>query len=134
MELAGRTLYRSMKESFDGLPELGASSRLLGARPEFDSPVDANGYVEPTTGGMSVSPDGPLNLPPHRRPREFGGYGRDSVFKVDESTLGGELRFRPDPDNPDTHGFVEPARRMTFEDYQMALGSSRMLWSKVEPW
>lgn len=129
--MAGRLVYRAMKSASDGLPELDASSRTLGARPGVDIPVEADGYVRPGAGGMSVSPGSPLNLPRSRRPPEFDGYGRDAVYGLDRSALGRQLRYRPDPDDPDKHGFVEPSRRMTFEYYQRAIWSTRDGWIKV---
>ena len=38
------------------------------------------------------------------------------------------LTFRPDPGRPEKHGFVEPARRTTAEDYQASLAATRDQW------
>lgn len=129
--MASSMLYRAMRSADDGLPELDASSRTLGARARIDIPLDRGGHAGPGTGGMSVSPDSPANLPRPRRPPEFGGFGRDQIYELHTSSLRPALLFRPDPDQPDEHGFVEPARRMTFEDYQRALWSTRRRWRKV---
>ncbi|HEX9679788.1 MAG TPA: RHS repeat-associated core domain-containing protein, partial [Candidatus Saccharimonadales bacterium] len=120
-------LYRSMKKANDGLPEVGSSGRTLGVRPQ-DIPVE-NGMVRPNTGGMSVSPNSPHNLPPHRRPPEFGGTGKDPVFCIESSCLSDGLQYRPDPNNPTGHGFIEPSREMSSEEYQKLLGETRPLWS-----
>jgi hypothetical protein len=38
------------------------------------------------------------------------------------------LQLRLDPKN-DRHGFVEPAARMSLDDYQDALGATQAQWS-----
>lgn len=117
----------------DGLPEVGASARALGARPgdaTGDIGIGPGGVVQPETGGMSVSPP-PENLPGIRRPPEFGGTGKDPLFELETDDLPQELRYRPDPTKPDAHGFVEPSRAMGFEEYQQAPRSTRSLWRLV---
>jgi hypothetical protein len=122
-------VLRGMKVREDGLPKAGESPRTLGVRPNIDIPVDEDGYVRPVTGGMSVSPPPPGNLPHYRRPPNFGGTGKDPVWWLDTDQLPEELRYRPDPDNPNGHGFIEPSRRMTFEEYQRAIHRTRRgLW------
>src|SRR5688572_7304120 len=102
-----------MKESDQGWPEVGASARTLGVRPGIDVPaVAGDELVHPGTGGLSVSPDTPYNLPRHRRLPEFGGTGIDPVWVISDAELGPRLRYRPDPDDP-RHGFVEPPGTMT---------------------
>jgi hypothetical protein len=124
---ADELLYRSMKQANDGLPEVGPSGRTLGVRPD-DIPIE-NGLVRPNTGGMSVSPNSPYNLPPHRRPPEFGGTGKDPVFCMGSSCLPDGLQYRPDPANPTGHGFIEPSREMNFEEYQKLIEQTRPFWS-----
>lgn len=59
-----------MRPTDAGLPMVGSSKRMLGVLPsETDS---ADGTFGPGTGGMSVSPDSPWNVPDHRRPRAMG--------------------------------------------------------------
>jgi hypothetical protein len=123
-------LFRGMKGS-GGSPELGPSGRTLGARPGTDVPVNASGMVQPGTGGMSVAPDSPMNLPLHRRPAECDGSGADPVWKIGKNSLGSDLRYRPDPSNPSGHGFVEPARPMTIQQYQQALHSTASFWVRM---
>jgi hypothetical protein len=53
------------------------------------------------------------------------------VWEVDTDELPDLLAYRPDPDSPETHGFIEPARRMAFEEYQRALHATRTLWRPV---
>ncbi|MCM1236256.1 MAG: hypothetical protein NC489_39755 [Ruminococcus flavefaciens] len=50
--------------------------------------------VHPKTGGMSVS-SSPKDLPPHRKPPEFGGTGKDPVWKMNTSDLGPDLDYVP---------------------------------------
>jgi RHS repeat-associated protein len=123
-------LYRGMKSDGKGVPELGASKRTLGAMPDVDIPV-VSGYVSPGTGGLSVSPGSPYNLPSHRRPPEFGGTGKDPVWGIRPCDLGLDLSYRPDPFNPSKHGFIEPSRPMKFNEYQDALGATRWLWGRM---
>lgn len=124
-------ILRRIRAAEDGLPEVGATGRYLGVRPDIDIPVDKDGEVEPGVGGMSVIPPPVINLAPHRLPREFGGQSRDSVFGFETDELPEELAYRPDPDNPEGHGFVEPARRMSFEEYERSIHDTRGLWRPV---
>lgn len=79
---------------------------------------------------MSISPDDPQNLPEHRRPPEFGGTGKDPVWGIGELDLGDLLAYRPDPRHT-SHGFIEPASTMTFEDYLQALHGTRGRWRRI---
>lgn len=80
---------------------------------------------------MSVSPDDPLRLPAHRLPPSFGGTGKDPVWGIGEFALGEDLAYRPDPADA-THGFVEPARIMSFDEYQQALHATRESWRRLD--
>lgn len=124
-------VFRGIHAAEDGLPEVGPTGRYPGVRPDIDIPVDGNGVVEPGAGGMSVVPPPVTNLAPHRLPREFGGRSRDPVFELDTDELPEKLTYRPDPDNPEEHGFVEPAHRMSFEEYERAIHETRGLWRPV---
>jgi hypothetical protein len=128
--VATTVLFRSMNTAPDGKPELGESARTLGARREIDIPVDDHDNVVPGVGGMSVSPDEPENLPRHRRPPEYGGTGSDPVWAIDSERLGRTLVFRPDPDDPARHGFVEPEAEMGFDEYLRALAGTRDDWEE----
>jgi hypothetical protein len=119
-----------MTAESDGFPAIGDSARVLGARSGTDIPVDEDGLVRPGEGGISVSADDPMYLPRFRRPLQLDGTGKDPVWSVNQQELGEDLSFRPDPRNP-THGFIEPARVMTFERYQEALHKSRRRWRLV---
>lgn len=126
-----RMIYRAMKEADDGSPETGRSARTLGVRVEgrhADLPLDPQGFVEPNTGGMSVVPDDPLNLPKHRRPRSLGGEGRDPVFAIDVVILPNALSVRMDTS---THALVEPRIRCHYSKYEKALYSTRKAWRKA---
>lgn len=124
-------LFRAMKEANDGLPVVGATARTLGARPVIDIPIDQNGMVWPRTGGISVTPNDPKKLPRHRRPRSLGGRGKDPVWCIPSSYLGPKLVYKADPNNPTSHGFIEPAFPITFDDYQRALTGTRGSWQLV---
>jgi hypothetical protein len=119
-----------MKKAADGLPETGRSARTLGARLDTDIEIDNAGQVHPDIGGMSVSPDDPEKLPKHRRPLEYGGSGRDPVWVIDSDNLGPRLRYRPDPYDPEGHGFLEPRTEMSFEEYERLLEQTRDRWEE----
>ena len=122
-----------MKAAEKGVPQPPRTgSRTIGARPNIDIPVNEIGLVEPEMGGISVSPNSEENLPPYRRPPAFGGTGKDPLWELETENLPDELAYRPDPDDPDRHGFIEPSRVMTFNRYQGALRLSRNLWRPVE--
>ncbi len=126
------TVYRSMKEGTTGTPAVGDNSRSLGVRPGIDIPAsNPSDTVEPAQGGMSVSPDTPLNLPPFRRPPEWQGTGRDPVWAIDTDDRGPDLSYRPDPDN-EGHAFVEPSRPMTQQEFADALAKTRERWQKTD--
>jgi len=126
-------LYRSMQNDREGKPRTGQSARRLGARPRIDIPLEADGKVLPETGGMSVSPGSPRNLPSHRRPPEWGGTGKDPVWEIGSEELPSELTYRADPDDPDRHGFVEPTMRMHFDAYEQSLEGTQILWEVASP-
>ena len=125
------TLYRGMKDDGHGQPLCGTSARTLGVRIEGDILIQEDGTVEPSTGGMSVAIDDPRHLPPHRRPPAHGGWGPDRVWRIEVDDLPSSLVFRPDPEDPLRHGFVEPMETMMLADYQDALAASRAMWSRT---
>jgi hypothetical protein len=126
------SLFRSMKADNDGLPSVGPTARELGVRPGDDILVDTAGYVEPLSGGISVSPGAADRLPEHRRPPEIGGTGKDPVWTLTSDVLPADLRYRPDDEDPDGHGTIEPVSRMTLDAYQQALRATRSAWTLVE--
>lgn len=118
-----------MRADVDGLPELGATARSLGARPGRDIKVDANGLVQPGPGGMSVTMADPARMPRPRRPRSLGGEGRDPLFRMRSDALPTELVLRPDEVRPQTkHACVTPAEECLFENYQDSLHETRPRW------
>jgi hypothetical protein len=120
-----------MRKGRDEKPEVGRSARTLGVRPGVDILVEPDGTVTGGTGGMSVAPDAPANLPSHRRPPEHGGTGKDPVWEIDTAELEEALDYRADPLQPGAHGFIEPSRRMTLEDHEHALAATREMWRLV---
>lgn len=117
-----------MKKSDDGSPECGSTGRTLGVRVPEDVAPDGDGCVHPGGGGMSVAPDDPMWLRPHRRPRTLGGTGPDPVFRADIAGLPGSLTARQDAAS---HALVEPAARVQLPFYIIALHGTRLLWSEV---
>jgi len=116
----------------------GAGKRLLGCVPignsisldpsqRPDIPV-LGGNVRPGTGGMSVAPDSPYNLPRHRKPSQFGGIAKDPVWVIDESELGSDLKFVADTPQ---HGTIQPAREMTIDEFQAALANTAPKWRRI---
>lgn len=124
--VGGRKVYRAMREDPAGGPLVGPTARMLGVRPDDDIPV-VNGRVSPGTGGMSVAPDSPMNLPSHRRPPQIRGTGKDPVWGIDLDSLGGDIVFRQDSSK---HGLLEPAREMSIEEFQSALADLASKWFK----
>lgn len=123
-----------MRADTDGLPRTGDSARTLGARPRTetgDINIRRGGIVFTRTGGLSVSPPPPENLPSFRRPPEFRGTGKDPLWELETDELPEDLRYCPDPEQPGRHGFIEPSRAMPFTEYQRALHDTRGLWSQV---
>lgn len=119
-----------MKPSEDGSPKLGSSASTLGAR-AIDILADADGMVWPETGGMSVTPDDIRKMPYRMKPEAFGGGSRLTAYEIDSEDLGPLLRFRRDPKSPITHGFVEPARPTTYDEYHEAIQETAASWRKV---
>ncbi|HEV3385203.1 MAG TPA: hypothetical protein VG097_10315 [Gemmata sp.] len=128
-------LYRAMTPASDGLPQVGRSARLLGIRTPNETTVNPdvtastpNEIIQPGTGGMSEAPNDPTNLPPFRKPPEFGGTGKDPVWEIDTSVLGPDLQFRQDSAN---HGLIEPARAMMLSEFEKAIEATRSKWVRV---
>lgn len=129
-------VYRAMIEDQDSLPKLERSARALGLRIEpipgvpADIDVDASGFVKRGHGGMSLTIGSPRNLPPHRRPRAFGGTGRDPVFML-MTPLWAAVRIHVD--NPEEHhACMEPLMRCSLEAFERELAATRPYWRKVE--
>jgi hypothetical protein len=124
-----RSLYRAMKPHGDR-PLVEQSARGLGVRTEGlvrDVNPDAEGRVHPGE-GMSVAPDDPLFLDPHRRPAEFGGTGKDPVWEISDEALPGSLVVRLDA--PD-HGLIEPRAPIELAAYREALAETSPEWRLV---
>ena len=126
-----QTVWRSMKED-NGSQETGNTARSLGARPGYgtelnsgeDIIVDTDGMVHPGQGGMSVAPD-PKDLVRIRKPPFLGGTSKDPVWGIKTNNLGPQLKYVPD--SP-THGTIQPAYDMPFDEYQKALANTKPFW------
>lgn len=129
------TLYRTMRRDADGHPMVIPSTsvlspaRGLGVRPVLDISMDDAGHVEPDTNGMSVAQDAPEFLPEHRRPVSLGGESDDPQWRIEEEELGAALVYRLD-EPPPRHGVIEPAWRMTLEEYELAIAETREAWTE----
>jgi hypothetical protein len=53
------------------------------------------------------------------------------VFSIEPQQLGERLTYRPDPKKPKEHGFLEPARVMTIDEYQDVLAGTVNEWQEV---
>jgi hypothetical protein len=124
---SGRILYRAMREDPAGGPMIGPTARMLGVRPQVDIPV-TGGQVRPNTGGLSVALDRPENLHPLRRPRRFGGSGKDPAWSLALDLLGPDLQFRHDTP---THGLIEPSHSMSLDEFQQSLADTRPFWRRL---
>jgi hypothetical protein len=143
--------YRGMAGQ-DGKPKIGRSARLLGVRPAIDinieqmpiGSLDGQGYLLPEsqrkldgdlvtvalrdTKGMSVSLS-IEGLPAFRKPTEFGGNGKDPLWKIDDSIITGDLQAVQD--SP-THVSIMPRVTMSLEKYEAALASTQKYWERVD--
>ena len=129
----GHILFRPMRGTPEGKPELGASSNSLGIRPGVDITPDEHGNVGPGQHGLSVTPDDISKLPEARLPREFGGKGKFPVWALKEGDLAPDLKYTPDEGKPDEHGFITPSYNMAMEDYLRAIDKTQDDWTKVSP-
>jgi len=143
-ELVVRKLFRTMKADASGRPLPENSKRGLGVVAlediapgerdwkEADVEPDAAGLVQPRTGGMSVTPDDPMKMPLSRRPVRLKGRSKDPLFAVRSDGLLPHLAFRPDPRNPDSHGFVEPVEAVALPEYRADLAATAPKWWEVK--
>jgi RHS repeat-associated protein len=118
-------LLRTMKVGEDGLPVTGQSATTLGARVPKDIVPGEGGIVQPGTGGMSVTPKGG-QLP------SMGGKNLET-FCIKCRDLGPNLSYRPDPARLFDHGFIEPGKAMTVEQYQQYLMETQPFWQIYIP-
>ena len=133
-------IFRAMRAEGD-VPALGDND--LGVRLPTDIEPDAQGNVSPGTGGMSVAPSLRL-LPLHRVPKRLAGLVRKArgpntfcVWSMGDGAFGAgkvtdDLALRLDPVHPKRHGFVEPAREMSFDAYEAELQATRLRWQLDE--
>jgi hypothetical protein len=130
----------------DGEPELGRGKNQLGVlvgSDEHDDLVEEGGQVRPHTGGMSVSPS-LETLPLFRIPRRLRdkyperfpdatGSNNLHCWRLGEGeflagAIAADLVLRPDPEQPEKHGFIEPERKMTVKEYEDAIAATRPSW------
>ncbi len=135
----------------NGKPKVGRSVRLLGVRLGIDIDVvempkdwlNDQGYFRPeaerkstgalvvvairSTKGMSTSLS-IESLPAFRRPAAFGGMGRDLLWQLEDSKIGGDLEAVQDSA---THVSIMPKATMLLEKYEAALANTQNDWQKV---
>ena len=103
----------------------------LGVRttgPRIDINTDAHGVVRPNTGGMSVTPDDPIYLPRHFRPRDLGGRGKRPVWLISSARIADPLATRQDEPK---HWLIEPSTTMALAVYESALAETAPHWSRT---
>lgn len=125
-------LFRVMRPAADGLPRLGHSASTLGVRVEgresrCDIPVK-NGLVEPSQGGMSVTPDDWRNVYFVFLENAVDDNEPDQMWLLHGSDLGPDLQYRADDRYPGSHGFIEPSRSMAVSVYEAAIIETRPRW------
>lgn len=101
----------------------------LGVRIKIDIRPDSEGQVHPSTGGMSLGPDDPLNIHRIHRPLSLGGSGTKPVWAINRSALPTTLTIRHDPRKPHVHALLEPAAVMTVVDYVDKLEATAENWA-----
>jgi hypothetical protein len=122
-------LFRCMRAADDGHPVTGASLSTLGIR-ERDVRPQADGLVQPQTGGMSVTPDRWEDMPKPLLPEPLGGEGRHPLFRMLTSALPSSLAARRDRPG---HALVENTVACTFQVLQDDIRGTRLSWEPHEP-
>ena len=112
----------------DGRPKPGTGWCMLGAREGTDIRV-RNGFVDPGHEGISVAPGDPAPLSSRHIPKRLGGRGPYELWSIGVEDLGAKLMCASY--GKSTHGFIEPAYRMTLSDYQDALAETGARWRLV---
>jgi hypothetical protein len=123
-------IYRTMAQARDGLPRVADTAVGLGVR-DGDLDFNERRIAQPGTGGMSCAPSIEA-LPDPFRPPNHGGTGKYPVWALEEKALGERLTWRPDPDRPKKHLFVEPSRPMHMDEYREALWETRDEWQMCD--
>lgn len=142
--------YRGMAAD-DGRPKLGRSARLLGIKPSVDIDVshmlrgclNDQGYLRldaeqdnvgsavevaiRNTKGLSVSLS-VEGLPPFRRPKAFGGTGKDVLWQIDDDYIKGDLDAVQDSA---THVSILPSATMLLSRYEAAIAATQPYWKRV---
>lgn len=142
-------VWREMR-MVDGQPEVGRAKNMLGVLvgPGAEDDIrEHGGQVSPGTGGMSVSPTQDT-LPLFRIPKrlrekypdrfpEATGKNSHHCWSMGEGEFHAgpfapDLVFRPDPDDAEKHGFVEPERETSVQEYEEAITATRPQWTRWE--
>lgn len=124
-----RDLYRAMADD-RGAPQVHPNH--LGVRTtgrHIDIAADAHGDVYPNAGGMSVTPDDPINLPTHRKPPSLGGNSTRPVWLISSALIADRLATRQDRPK---HCLVEPSFPMALAAYESALAATAPQWVRAD--
>ena len=138
----------------DDLPLVGTGPHMLGVRVPVkdhadrvvDVSPDALGMVHPYGGGLSIARSID-DLLPHLVPKRLknfvegaSGSNNRHVWSMGKGSFsdGGIahrliLRRKPERADGKVLGLVEPAAKMSLEEYQSALASTQLQWSLDEP-
>ncbi|ALF56523.1 hypothetical protein ACX27_23400 [Nostoc piscinale CENA21] len=68
-------------------------------------------------------------LPAFRKPPQFGGTGKDSLWQIDDSNITGDLQAIQD--SP-THVSIVPRVTMSLERYELSLANTKNYWQRVD--
>jgi hypothetical protein len=128
--IQAKKIYRGMTDA-GGVPATGETKRKLGVTMPDDLDVDEKGVAKHNEKGMSTSPDSPMNLPEHRRDKEWEGTGKDPVWEIDESNLHTELLDWHE-DKPGKHGIVRPKKDMPYATFKAALEGTQSNWKRAK--
>ena len=122
-----RNLYRAMAAD-GGAPRIHPNHLGVRVGPGRDIQADNRGVVHPGTGGMSVTPDDPMDIHRHFRPRDLGGRGKRPVWLIPAALIADRLATRQDEPK---HWLVEPSTPMALAAYESALAETAPHWSRA---
>lgn len=121
-------------------PEVGASARSLGVRPNTDIHVAPNGAVQPRTGGMSVAPNW-RDLKGHRIPKRLKplcekatGNNTDRIWFMGEGVFENSQidEYLELICESEIHGSIGPVHAVHIGDLQAHLAMTRHRWQVDE--
>ncbi len=112
-------VFDKMKPNSEGKPELGETSRTLGAASK-DIKFAPNGWALPGNGKSVAS--SPFSIP---------AFKRDQLFCFQCKSLGSNLQVGMDKENP-SHLFLQPARPLPVKDFVTSLQGTQKFWFPID--